>query len=127
MSQIVHVVSPDGTRYERIFGDAATPDRILSALRRPDAARLFGRSATVEKKDKVFGQVVPHPDNESPWVVDHPDTAIVIGVVDETGQFTETKRLAGPSVKSATKLGTKGAGNEATPPDQSAAPVPPSA
>lgn len=121
MPQIVHVVAPSGERYERIFGDAATPAQILGALRHPDAARLFGRSAAVVKADAVFGEVVPHPDHESPWVIDHPGTRIVVGVADGPGgEFRETKCLAGPPA-------AKGGGDEAAPPVVPPAPVPPPA
>lgn len=96
MAQIVHICAPDGTRFERIFGDKDAPEQILKALRHPNSARLMGRSATVNKKDAAFGEVVPHPDHESPWTVDHSDTVICVGVVDDAGEFKETKRLAGP-------------------------------
>lgn len=96
MSICVHIVAPDGTRYERIFADGATPDQITGALRRPDVARTFGFSGTVVKKDAAFGESVPHADTASLPVIEHPDTVVCIGAVDGTGQFRETKRLAGP-------------------------------
>lgn len=96
MSQIVHICAPDGTRYERTFTDAATSDQILAALRHPDHARLCGRSRSVVRKDTYSGQDVPHPDQESPWVVHDPATVICVGTASPDGQFVETKRLAGP-------------------------------
>lgn len=99
MSQVVHICAPDGTRYERTFGDAATPEQILTALRRPEHARLCGRSRTVVKKDAVFGQDVPHADVDSPWVIDDPDTVICVGNVTDAGEFKEIRRLAGPPAK----------------------------
>lgn len=96
MSKLVHVVAPDGTRFERAFADHATPEQILAALRHPAAARLFGRSGVVVKKDAAFGETVPHADKESPWVIEHPDTVVCVGEATPDGGFRETQRLAGP-------------------------------
>lgn len=100
MPQLVHVIAPAGDHFEHEFPDRATPEQILAALRRPDVSRLMGYAATEVKRDRVFGQDVPHP--AGPLVMDHPDTVIAVGrrpsPGDDTG-FVETARLMGPPPK----------------------------
>lgn len=95
MPQMVHVVAPSGERHERTFSDKVTPEQILAWLRSPEASRQIGYTGAVVKKDKAFGQNVPHADKTSPLIMDHPDTIVCVGH-EEGGEFIEDKRIAGP-------------------------------
>lgn len=96
--QVVHVIGPfPGQRYQHTFADAATPDQILFQLSRPDVKRTMGRVGTQTKKDDKLGMVVPHPDPETPWLIDDPRTVVCIGDITADNQFVETKRLKGPA------------------------------
>ncbi len=96
---LVHVVVPDGTRYEFPFPSDTPPEKILAGLKGAVATkRLMGYAKTVMKKDKVFGEVVPHPDKEAGFAIDHPDTTVLIGH-EEEGRFVQDKQIAGPAPK----------------------------
>lgn len=78
MSQLIHVILPSGTRFERTFGDHASEKDILSAL---DTLKpIFGYNGTVRKVDgTVPGHATPMDfgDPSSGFVYDHPDTQVV--------------------------------------------------
>jgi len=101
--QLVHVICPDGTRYqygEREFPVGTAPEKILAWL--GGIKRVFGTVRTVMrvdekvKKDTGLAGKVPHPDPSSGWWWDHPDTVVAIGHDDGAGEFVEVSRIKGP-------------------------------
>lgn len=92
MSQLVHVILPNGERVQHSFPDTATPEQILAALAR--IKQSFGRAESLMKKDDVFGHVVPHPDAASGWAFDHPKCVVAVGH-DDNGEFVEDRRIKG--------------------------------
>lgn len=97
MSQIVHIISPDGkTRWERSFRDGVPADRIVQDLRSFDSKVQIGFVGVVIKTDDLTGiDNIPHSDRASGYVMDHPDTVIAIGHV-EGNDFVEDQRIHGP-------------------------------
>lgn len=98
MSQVVHVIHPSGSpRWERTFPDSHTPERILAELREHGSKVLIGYVGTVLKTDAQTGfPNVPHPDRATGFVMDHPDTRVVLGRLVGDG-FEEDRTIAGPA------------------------------
>lgn len=97
MSQLVHVIHPSGSpRWERSFGDKATPEQILAELRGHGSRVQIGFVGTIVKTDEETGfENVPHSDKASGYVMDHPDTVVAIGRA-EGREFVEDRCIAGP-------------------------------
>jgi len=94
---LVHLIAPNGKRWQREFADGTSDAKILSQF--AASSRHFGRTGFILKSDEVFavdnGAPVPHPDPASPLVWDHPDTVVAVGVAVDR-QFVEQRRLKGP-------------------------------
>lgn len=97
MSILVHLIAPDGTRHERPFPDGYPDAKIVSDMLNPKGAFAFGRVGFVVKKDQYSGKDVPHADPNSPWIVDHPETRIVVGEEGPGGTFRELRQIHGPN------------------------------
>ena len=103
-NQTVHVVTPNGERYERIYPHHWTPEQILAHL--AIQKRVFGFNVAVTRQDKSFGEdappgltTVPHGDPRSGFAFDHPSTVVVIGEPDGAGGFREINRIKEPPKK----------------------------
>lgn len=108
MSQLVHVVMPNGERYEFDFSDGWGAERILSQLE--SQKRMFGFNRSVRTKDSTFGDdspVVDVADPKSGFAFDSPDTVVVIGTVTGDNQFREIRRIKGPPTAEPTQDGAE--------------------
>lgn len=113
---LVHVIRPDGVRFQHAFRAGTKDADILRQLQL--VKHTFGYAGTVTKKDKVFGLETEHADPSSGWAWDHKDCVVAVGEPNEDGtEFNETRRIKGPPKKEENKEG----GDEPPTPDRSEA------
>lgn len=99
---IIHVIKPNGARFESVWPDNTTDDYILRQLDR--VKQIFGKNQQVTKKNpsirttgKAGGLDEEWDDPTAPFAIDDPATIVAIGRV-HGDQFVEIRRLKGPAL-----------------------------
>lgn len=87
----VHIIKPNGTRFESLWGENTPDNKILSGLKATKA--IYGYNSTKAKTDPITRKEIQVQDDKSGFAYDNEKT--IVAIVDEEGN--EIRRLKGVS------------------------------